>query len=67
VVIADTGVVARRSRPQDGQNFDFSVTSLPQREQNMGSKLPTAPRYIKANGGLGIAHADRGVDWHTIC
>jgi hypothetical protein len=24
-----------RSRPQEGQNFDFPVISLPQREQNM--------------------------------
>jgi hypothetical protein len=28
-------VVAMRSRPQEGQNFDFPVISLPQREQNM--------------------------------
>src|SRR5512146_1007723 len=33
--IAATGVVARRSRPQDGQNRDLPVTSLPQREQNI--------------------------------
>jgi hypothetical protein len=24
-----------RSRPQEGQNFDFPVISLPQREQNI--------------------------------
>src|SRR3954470_18372566 len=35
VAIACTGVVAMRSRPQEGQNFDFPVISLPQREQNM--------------------------------
>jgi hypothetical protein len=28
-------VVAIRSRPQEGQNFDFPVISLPQREQNI--------------------------------
>jgi len=37
VAMAWTGVVAIRSRPQEGQNFDFPVISLPQREQNMGA------------------------------
>jgi hypothetical protein len=32
-------VVAMRSKPQEGQNFDFPVISLPQREQNIARKL----------------------------
>ena len=44
VAMACTGVVAIRSRPQEGQNFDFPVISLPQREQNMGAS------YVSARG-----------------
>ena len=31
-----------RSRPQEGQNFDFPVISLPQREQNMRASYAAA-------------------------
>src|SRR3954465_12576833 len=44
VAMAWTGVVAIRSRPQEGQNFDFPVISLPQREQNMRAS------YVGARG-----------------
>jgi hypothetical protein len=36
-----TGVVAVRSRPQEGQNLEVSLISLPQREQNMGASYPS--------------------------
>src|SRR3954452_9683546 len=39
VAMACTGVVAIKSKPQEGQNFDFPVISLPQREQNIARKL----------------------------
>src|SRR5580765_3146391 len=42
VAIAWTGVVAMRSRPQEGQNFDFPVISLPHREQNMRASYAAA-------------------------
>src|SRR3954453_17240183 len=43
VAIAWTGVVAFRSRPQEGQNLDFPVISLPQRGQNIRASYADAP------------------------
>src|SRR3954451_15944964 len=43
VAMACTGVVAMRSKTQEGQNFDFPVISLPQREQNIARKLRGGP------------------------
>src|SRR4029450_12056737 len=59
VAMACTGVVAIRSRPQEGQNFDFPVISLPQREQNMGSS------YVSTRGSsrqLCVAYRERGCE-----
>ena len=35
-----------RSRPQEGQNFDLPVISLPQREQNMRGSYRPAPQVL---------------------
>src|SRR5688572_17404235 len=51
VAIAWTGVVAIRSRPQEGQNLDLPVISLPQREQNMGGSYREATRCARGAGG----------------
>ena len=50
VAMACTGVVAIRSRPQEGQNFDLPVISLPQREQNMRASYRCA-FGVKRNRG----------------
>src|SRR5918992_236501 len=53
VAMACTGVVAMRSRPQEGQNFDLPVISLPQREQNMrGSYRPAGGSQAECNVAL---------------
>src|SRR5689334_5841019 len=52
VAMAWTGVVAMRSRPQDGQNLDLPVISLPQREQNMRASYPSDPRSQAETRGV---------------
>src|SRR5918994_4355309 len=53
VAIAWIGVVAIRSRPQEGQNLDLPVISLPQREQNMrGSYRPAGGSQAEYNMAL---------------
>src|SRR5688572_1548717 len=53
VAIAWTGVVAIRSRPQEGQNLDLPVISLPQREQNIWGSYREARRCARGNAEKG--------------
>ena len=55
--MAWTGVVAIRSRPQEGQNFDFPVISLPQREQNMRGSYRRAGAS-SSGVGTGVSRED---------
>src|SRR5918998_3696902 len=62
VAMAWTGVVAIKSRPQEGQNFDFPVISLPQREQNIrasyvGTGLSSSRLAWRIARGVAISRA----------
>src|SRR5215210_2570607 len=80
VAMACTGVVAMRSRPQEGQNLDFPVISLPHREQNMrasypphgGSQAEIAWRIARAvadGTSVGASPLQRypHAQWHEAC
>jgi hypothetical protein len=58
VAMACTGVVAMRSRPQDGQNFDLPVISLPHLEQNIRASYPGDGRS-QAEAGVAVRKTTR--------